>query len=83
MPVRGLRKFVSLTQLKIGMACPQIFGEVAVKCGPAVSTTVGNMLMRMPKSVAAQLAHCIMNGSKKPVAEADDASVTWILLSVV
>ena len=69
-----------LTQLRMGIACPHISGSVLVKWSPAVSTTLGRAASGIPNKDMAQPAHCIVKGSKKPVADAEETSVMWILL---
>lgn len=54
---------------------PHIFGSVAMKCVPAVSTTLGRAELGKENRPSAQLAQLIVNGSKNPVADAEDTSV--------
>lgn len=65
------------TEQQIGISAPNTSSGVTPKF-PAVSTTSGKILRGSFKRVNAQSAHCIVNGSNIPVAEADDASITCL-----
>lgn len=64
-----------LTRLRMGMATPHTLGSLSPR-GPAESPTGGSVWPGMPKMPSAHDAHVMVKGSKKPVADAEDTSVT-------
>ena len=52
--------------------------SVALPKSPSVSRTFGNIDAGNLNSSFAQMPHSIVKGSKRPVADADDTSVTWL-----
>lgn len=72
-------KVGQLTQQRIGIATPNSSVSVQVKCSPAVSTSWGRASAGNRNREMHQPAQLIVNGSKNPVADAEDTSVMWTL----